>query len=177
MQRPEPSEYEKYYGTYIHKVPDGEILELLDQGVRRTLTELGGLPAEWETFTYEPGKWTVREVVGHMIDAERLFSYRALAIARRDPADQPSMDQEQWAGDSNAGSRPLPSLLADFEHARRSSIALFESFDEDMWTRRGLASGFEFSVRAFPYILAGHEIHHRRVLGERYLKPLRERGG
>ena len=176
MQRPEPSEYHEFYGPYIDAVPAGDILEHLDQGVRRTLEVLGGLPAEWETFRYEPGKWTVREIVGHVTDAERMYSYRALSVARRDPATLPSMDRDLWLANSNAGSRPLPSLLEDFERARRSSIALFDSFDDDMWLHRGRASAFEFTVRAFAYIIAGHEIHHRRVLEERYLKPLRERG-
>ncbi len=172
MQRPDPTEYHEYYGTYVHKVPDGEILEILDQGVSQTLGLLRDLPTEWETFSYEPGKWTLRDVLGHMADAERVFSYRALSFARLDPGELPSMDQDQWVADSNAGSRPLPSLLAEFECVRRSSIALFEGFDEDVWSRRGTASGCEFSVRSFPYIVAGHEIHHRRVIEERYLARL-----
>ena len=176
MKRPHPSEHAEYYGLYVNQVPDGDVLEILDEEVGRTVELLGGLPPEWETYRYEPGKWSVREVMGHVVDGERLFGYRALSIARADPADLPSMDQDQWAGSSNAGDRPLAALLDDLERARRSSIAMFESFDEEMWARRGMASGFEFSVRTFPYILAGHEIHHRRVLEERYLKPLRARG-
>ena len=172
MQRPEPSEYEEYYGTYVHKVPDGEILDLLDQGIRRTLQVLGDLPIESETFSYAPGKWTLREVVGHMVDTERVFSYRALSIARQDPSPLPGMDQDPWVAHSNARSRSLASLLAEFEATRRSSIALFASFDEAMWPLRGEASGCEFSVRAFPYIVAGHEIHHLQVLEKRYLPSL-----
>ncbi len=177
MQRPDPTEYGEYYSLYIDQVPDGDVLEILESGVRRTVEVLADVPESWETHRYQPDKWSLREVIGHVVDVERLFSYRALSIARSDPADLPSMDQDQWAAASNAGERPLASLLADFERARASSLAMLESLAEDTWERRGLASGFEFSVRSFPYILAGHEIHHRRVLEEKYLRPLREQAG
>ncbi len=169
MRRPETSEYAEYYGLYVNQVPDGDILELLDQGVRRTLDVLGGLPSERETFAYEPGKWTLRQVVGHMVDTERVFGYRALSIARCDPAALPGMDQDSWTAASNAAVRPLTAQLAELEAVRRSSIALFGSFDEAMWDERGTASDVEFCTRAFPYIIAGHEIHHLKVLEERYL--------
>ena len=174
MRRPEPDEYADYYSLYIDQVPEGDILELLATGVQASRRLLGGLPEEWETHRYEPGKWTLREVVGHMTDVERLFSYRALAMARSDPASLPGMDQDQWAAASNAADRPLAAQIEDLERARASSIALFESFPEEAWDRRGVASGFEFTVRAFPYIQAGHEIHHLRVLEEKYLKPLHD---
>ncbi len=174
MQRPDPTEYGEYYGLYIDQVPEGDVIEILEQGVARTFDLLGGIPEAWETYRYQPDKWSLREVMGHVVDVERLFSYRALSIARGDPADLPSMDQDQWAAASNAGDRPLALLLIDFSCARMSSRSMFRSFADDAWDRRGVASGFEFSVRSFPYILAGHEIHHRRVLEELYLKPLRE---
>ncbi len=175
MRRPETSEYAEYYGLYVNQVPDGDILELLDQGVCRTREALDGIASKWETFAYESGKWTLREVVGHMIDTERVFGYRALSVARQDPAALPGMDQDQWTATTNANSRPLATLLGELESLRRSSIALFEGFDEVMWDQRGIASGVEFSVRAFPFIIVGHEIHHLKVLEERYLKP--QRGG
>ncbi len=174
MKRPNPSEYAEYYGTYVNKVSDGDVLQILADEVIRTVELLGGLPPEWGTYRYEPDKWSVTEVLGHMVDVERLFGYRALSIARADPAPLPGMDQDLWAASSNAGDRPLASLLEDLCCARSSSIAMFRSFDEATWERRGVASDCPFSVRTFPYILAGHEIHHRRVLEERYLKPLRD---
>ncbi len=174
MKRPHPSEHAEYYGLYIHQVPDGDVLQILDEGVGRTVELLGGLPPEWETYRYEPGKWSVREVMGHVVDVERVFGYRALSIARADPATLPGMDQDQWAASSNAGDRPLASLLEDLRWARRSSLAMFKGFDDATGERSGVASDCPFSVRTFPYIVAGHEIHHRRVLEERYLKPLRE---
>ncbi len=177
MRRPEPSEYGDYYDVYISKVPDGDVLELLATGVQRTTDVLSGVPEEWETHRYQPDKWSLREVMGHVVDVERLFSYRALSIARGDPAHLPGMDQDQWAAASNAAERPLASLLEDLRHARASSVAMLGSLSDDAWDRRGVASDFEFTVRAFPYILAGHEIHHRRVLEESYLRPLREQAG
>ncbi len=161
MRRPEPSEYEEYYGLYVNQVPDGDVLQILEQGVGRTAELLGGIPEAWETYRYAPEKWLLREVMGHVLDVERLFSYRALSIARSDPAHLPSMDQDQWAAASNAAERPLASLLDDFARARASSLAMLRGLAGDAWDRRGVASGFEFTVRSFPYILAGHEIHHR----------------
>ena len=177
MERPQPSEYNEYYGTYIGKVPRGDILELLARGIAETRDLLDDVPPEWETYRYEPGKWSVREVVAHVLDAERVFGYRALSIARADPAPLPGMDQDLWAANANAEGRPLASFLQELDHLRRSHIAMFAGFADEMWGRRGVASGFEFTVRTFPYILVGHEIHHRRVLEERYLRPLREGAG
>lgn len=172
MQRPRPAEYHEYYGLYVNQVPDGEILELLGDGVRQTVALLGGLPPAWETYRYAPDKWSVRQVLGHVIDVERVFAYRALSIARADPAPLPGMDQDVWAAGSNAADRPLARQLDDLARARASNVAMFEGFDDAAWERTGTASGYPFSVRTFPWILAGHEIHHRRVLEERYLKPL-----
>ncbi len=173
MQRPDATEYDKYYSLYVNQVPEGDVMKILGDGARLTARTLDGIPIEWETYRYAPDKWSVREALGHVVDVERLFSYRALSIARRDPAALPLMDQDQWAAASNAGERTVVALLDDFARARASSLAIFESLAEDAWDKRGLASGCEFTVRSFPYILAGHEIHHRRVLEEKYLKALR----
>ena len=169
MQRPEASEYFEYYGLYIDKVPEGEILSILESELGETLNLLDGLPVERANYRYEPGKWSVKEVIGHLIDVERLFSYRALSFARNDPAPLPSMEQDDWAGFNNAAQRSLPDLLGELAAVRRASIALFRSFDDEMLARQGTASGYEFSVRTFPYIIAGHERHHRGILQDRYL--------
>lgn len=175
MERPQATDYAEYYGLYVDQVPEGNILELLSRGIDETRALLDGVPTEWESFRYAPGKWSVREVVGHMIDAERVFGYRALSIARGDAAPLPGMDQDQWARDSNAARRLLAEQLEEFELLRRAHVAMFAGFEDAAWQRRGVASGCEFGVRAFPYILAGHENHHRRVLEERYLEPLQQR--
>lgn len=118
---------------------------------------------------YAAGTWSLREVVGHLIDTEWTLAYRGLCFARTDPAELPGFDQDLWARASNAGDLPMVELLDAFGCARRSSLAIFRGFDEAAWLRRGVANGCEFSVRAMPYILAGHEIHHRKMIRERYL--------
>ena len=173
MQRPDSTEYAEYYGLYVNQVPEGEIFEILKQGVALTAETLEGIPEDRETYRYRDDRWSIREVMGHVVDVEWLFSYRALSIARADPAELPGMDQDPWAVASNANERTLAALLEDLARVRASSVALFESFTGDIWDRRGKASDCEFTVRAFPYILAGHEIHHRRVLEEKYLAALR----
>ena len=169
IRRPDPSEYFEYYDTYIRRVPDRDVLSVLQENLEATLALLGTVPVELEEYRYTPGKWSIREVIGHVIDAERVFAYRALHFARRDPAGLPSMDEGEYARASNAGRRPLQDLADEFEAVRRSSILLFRGLDEEMFVLRGTASGYEFSVRSLPYIIAGHEIHHRSVLVERYL--------
>ncbi len=169
MRRPDATEYAEYYGLYVNQVPEGDVLEILGAGVGLIARALEDLPAAGETFSYQSGKWSIREVLGHVVDVERVFSYRALSIARADPARLPSMDQDQWAAGSNAGERTVVSLLEDLTSARASSLAILGSLPQDAWDRCGIASDFEFTVRACAYILAGHEIHHRRVLEEKYL--------
>ena len=171
IQRPDPSEYFEYYDTYIRRVPDRDVLSVLQENLDATLALLSNVPVELEEYRYAPGKWSLREVIGHVVDAERVFAYRALHFARRDPAALPAMEEGDYARASNAGRRPLRDLADEFEAVRRSSILLFASFDAEMLSLRGTASGYEFSVRSIPYIVAGHEIHHRLVLVDRYLEP------
>ena len=166
--RPGPAEYAPFYSTYVDGVPEGDILETLTGGLEETARVLASFHGDRETRRYAPGKWSVREVVGHVVDTERVFAYRALSIARRDPAALPGMDQEVWALGSNAQDRPLEDLERELAAVRSSSLALFRSFPADAWKRRGMASGNSFTVRSLAWIVAGHEIHHRRVLAERY---------
>lgn len=169
MQRPDATDYHEFYETYVSKVPPGDIFQILEDGLAETVRLLGGVPQELEEHAYAPGKWTLREVVGHMIDAERLFGFRALWIARGDEQEQPGMDQEAWNRASNARNRPLVDLVEEFTLVRRGHLLMLRGFTEEDAERTGLASGFSFTARAFPYILAGHEIHHRQVLADRYL--------
>jgi len=170
MKRPGPDEHGAYYSTYIDRVPkDRPLADILGEAPDALDALLGDLPAERENFAYEPGKWTCREVLGHVIDTERLFSYRALHVARADSADLPGMDQNEWAAASNAAGRPIPELLREFRALRTANAAFFASLDEETLSRRGVASGAECTVRALIHIIAGHELHHRDVLTERYL--------
>ena len=166
------SEYAPYYDTYVRRVPDGDIAEILSGQVADTLSLLGSVPANREDYRYEPGKWSVREVVGHMIDTERIFAFRALAIARGEGASLPGMDQDEYAAASNAGSRSLSDLAAEFAAVRTTTVALFGGLSAEAWSRQGIASECSFTVRSIAFIIAGHEIHHRTGLEENYMSGL-----
>ncbi len=169
MKRPENSEYEAYYRLYVGQVPDGDILDTLASSSRQTAELLIDLEAERKDHRYAPGKWTLGEVLGHMIDTEWVFAFRALAIARGETADLPAMDQDAWAAASDLGGRTLVGLADDLVGVRLATLSLFASFDPAVYRSSGRASGFPFTVRTFPWIIAGHEIHHRQVIKERYL--------
>lgn len=169
LRRPDSAEHAEYYQRYIDTVPDGDILETLMGQLEETLRPLEGVSTETELFRYAPGKWNLREVLGHIIDAERLFAYRALTMAREKNADLPGMDQDQWSDESNAGERPLSDLMAEWVAVRRATVHLFASLPEGAGARLGRASGYTFSVRSFAWIIAGHELWHRQLIAEHYL--------
>lgn len=169
LPRPAADDAASYYFTYIDKVPDGDVLAVLASGLDETRRALAGVDAARERHRYAPGKWTIREVIGHVLDAERVFGYRAFHMARADPSPLPSMDQDVFAGNAGADGRPLAELLDELDFVRRGHVAMFRGFDAAAWERVGVASNVSFRVRALPFILAGHEIHHRRILVERYL--------
>ena len=169
LQRPDPSEHDPYYGLYIDQVPDGDVLTILVSQLTDTVELLGRVPVEMEVVGYAPGKWSVREVVGHLIDTERMFVHRAFAMARGDAGELPSFDQNDYAASSNANARPLSELCDELVAVRNSSVSLFRSLTDEMWLRRGIASDVSFAVRAFPFIVAGHELHHRTILADQYL--------
>ena len=172
LDRPDHSEYHEYYQLYTSQVADGDIVETLAGQIGGSVALYESVPPTGETFAYAPGKWSIREALGHVIDTERLFAFRALCFARLDPAALPSFDQDEWVAVSNAGQRPLADLLDEWVHLRKTNVAMFRSFDEEIGLRRGIASEREFSVRAFAWIIAGHELHHGSILAERYLPGL-----
>jgi len=168
-QRPDAADYNQYYAKYVGLVPDGDIaVTLADQWVE-TEALLTSIPAEKEEYRYAPGKWSMREVVGHLIDVERLFAFRSLWIARSAEGALPGMEQDEWVGLSGAASRSLAELTAEWGTLRASNLQLFYSYDAEAWDRVGLASGFDVRVRALPWITAGHELHHRSLLKRDYL--------
>jgi len=173
LSRPQPTEYADYYERYVAQVPDGDIVATLDHQLSVTLELLADLPEERERYRYAPGKWSLRDVVGHLIDTERMFSFRALSMARSEGIDLPAMDQDEWAATSNAGSRPLTDLCGEWGAIRRSVVHLFASLDADAATRVGRASGCGFTVRSFAWIIAGHELWHRGGIETRYLADAR----
>lgn len=168
LSRPTPDEYADFYAGYVNGVPDGDIVERMRTEHERTMGLLGGLTPEQASHRYAEGKWSVKEVVGHLNDAERIFSYRALAIARKDRTPLPGMDQDDYVRASNADTRDFRSLLDELAGVRHATLALFESFDDTAWAERGTASGCTFSVRALAYVVVGHEVHHRGILETRY---------
>jgi hypothetical protein len=169
IQRPAPGEYNEYYHSYIASVPEGDLLEILQQQGGETVTVLRDVSEEKSTFAYAPGKWTIREVMGHLTDAERVFTYRALAFARGDTAKLPSFEENAWAEASNATHRSIEDHIDDFIAVRASTLALFRGFTPADFARAGVASDNRVTVRALAFITAGHERHHLRILRERYL--------
>jgi len=167
--RPESNEYAPYYEKYVSLVPDADLVETLERQGAETLALLRGLSEERGAHRYEPGKWSVKQVVGHINDGERIFAYRALAIARGDRQPLPGMDQEEYMAGVDFDARTLASLLDEFEAVRASTVHLLRHLSPEAWERRGTASGNEVTVRALAYIITGHVAHHVRVLGERYL--------
>ncbi len=171
--RPLPEECAPYYHGYIACAPDGDILSTLEAQRDATGAFLTALQDEESLHRYAPDKWSIREVVGHVIDGERIFACRALWFARGDAGPLPGYDENRFTPAGRFDQRTVASLAEEFALVRNSSIALLRSFDEAMWSMSGIADGKGLTVRAIAWILAGHERHHRLVIGERYLPALR----
>lgn len=169
MTRPNPDEYDPYYATYINLVPDGDVLATLRSGIDETQGLLAHKTDAFGDHRYAPGKWTVREVLSHLADAERTFGFRAFWFARKGAGPLPSFDPDPFVVEARAASRSITGLFDEWRAVRAANVALFETLDDEASRRSGIASGRTFSVRTFPWIAAGHEIHHRQHLKERYL--------
>ena len=167
--RPEKNEYASYYDKYVSLVPDADVVETLERQIEDTLALLRGVGEERAGHRYAPGKWSIKEVVGHLIDTERIFAYRALAIARGEQKPLPGMDQNEYMAGANFDARTLADLLDEFERVRRSNVLMLRGLSDEAWSRRGVASDNEVTVRAIAYIIAGHEAHHVQILRTRYL--------
>ena len=167
--RPTTAEYYKYYDRYVSLVPEGDIIKIFKEQLTSTESFFGGIPSEKAGYRYLPDKWSVKEVIGHVIDVEWVFSYRALRFARGDQTELPGIEQDDLMAGANFNTRDLTSLCEEFKHLRSANILLFNSYDEKIMDRVGLASGFEFSVRSILYIIAGHLNHHIGIIRERYL--------
>lgn len=170
ISKPEPSEYAPYTIMYIGLLPDdGLILQHLEDNLRATTDFMRALPEEKLSYRYAEGKWTIKEILAHLIDDERIYTYRALRFARNDQTELPGFEQDAYTIESGANERALDELLEEFAAIRRSTIALFNSFDDRVLTRSGVASGNVMSVRAAAYHIAGHELRHLNIIKERYL--------
>jgi hypothetical protein len=168
IPRPASSEYAPSYSGYVSAVPDGDLLSLLARQGRETVKLLRGINEKKSRYRYAPGKWTIREVAGHVSDAERVFTYRALRFARGDATPLASFDENAWGDATNADARALADHIEELAAVRAATLALFRGFSEDQFARSGTASGHQITVRALAYITAGHERHHVKILRERY---------
>ena len=169
IDRPVEGEYAPYYGRYIEQVTHDDVLPLLETQNETTQQTLGRVDESRAMHRYAPGKWSVKEVVQHMCDVERVFAYRALRMARGDQTPLAAFEQDDYVASSAADRRTLADLVDEFAHLRAANLLMFRNLEPAAWERTGTASDNPFVVCAFPYILAGHERHHRRVLAERYL--------
>jgi hypothetical protein len=169
LERPLKTEYSLTYEGSLSKVPDGNLLEILETQIEQTVDLLNSLSEEKADYCYAPGKWSIKQVVGHMIDSERIMSYRALRFARSDGTALPGYDENAYVDDANFETQTLAALTEEYRALRMATLALFRSFDDGMWLKSGNASGFDFTVRALAFQIAGHEIHHVGIIKERYL--------
>jgi DinB family protein len=168
IARPQPDEYAPYYGRYISLVAGDDILTTLDEQRRQMLLLLCGRSDAEGDFRYAPDKWTAKEVIGHVCDTERIFAYRALRIARADTIPIEGFEQDDYVRNGPFARRPLGELIEDYIAVRRATLTLLRNLQEDAWSRRGVANKNEITVRALAYIIGGHELHHRRILEEKY---------
>ncbi len=169
MTRPDSTEYAPYFGKYISLVAGDDIVKGLSDQNENTMTLLRGLSESQGELRYAPGKWSIKEVVGHLIDAERIFAYRALRIARNDQTPLASFDENNYVANSKYGERQLADLADEFEIVRKANLYLFKHLDDEASKRRGISNNDGISVRALAYITAGHELHHLGIIRSRYL--------
>lgn len=169
MNRPEPIEFDAYYGTYISLVEIDDCLGVLAEQPAALRDIFSPMPEEKGTFAYEEGKWTIKELLSHIIDGERIFAYRVLRISRGDETPIEGFEQDGYIENSNANNRSFADLLDEFELQRRSNVLMLRNLDDGASRRMGTASGKPISVRALAYIMAGHVEHHLRILRDRYL--------
>lgn len=167
-RRPEPGEYDPFYQRYLARVAAGPIVPRLaaQGGDLRAL--LGRLRPDGASYRYEPGKWSIKDVLGHLADSERIFGMRATCIARGETAELPGFEQEEYVSEGDFGARTLDSLLREIEQLRGANVEMFSGLTDDRWDRMGTANGAPISVRALAWILAGHLEHHLVVLREHY---------
>jgi uncharacterized damage-inducible protein DinB len=168
ISRPGSDEYAPYYDTYICKVPNQDLLQLLKEQSEDTCALLSKVPESGADAAYAPGKWTIKEVAGHMVDTERIMAYRLLRVARGDATPLPGFEQDDYVRDGGFHERTLASLIEEFRLVRSSTLALLQGLNGAALARRGTADGKTVSARALAYIIAGHERHHVGILQQRY---------
>lgn len=169
MPRPAPGEYAPHFEQYIHLVKEDDVDAIIQSESARIATFYNALPNDKADYAYSSGKWTIKEVLQHVIDAERVFSYRLLRIARNDKTSLPGFDENAFAVNANTGSRTLQSLKDEFNAVRQSSEYLLKSLNNTQLQYKGTSSGYPTTANTFVFVMYGHLLHHMRILQERYL--------
>ena len=168
MKKPDPSEHAEYYSRYINLVPEGDVVATLEAQTKQFVAFLRAIPEAKGDHRFAPDKWSIKEALGHMIDGERVFAYRALRFARADQTAVPGFEQDDYVRAAGHGRAKMADLIEEFELVRKADILMLKHLDEAAWTRKGTASGWEISVRALANVLVGHVEHHWKVLREKY---------
>lgn len=168
INKPQPDEYVSFHNTYISKVPEGDVLKLLEQLRESTYNLFNSMSEEKAMHAYAEDKWTLKQTLGHMIDTERTFAYRLLCFSRN-YIELPGFDQDIYVANANFNQRSIQSLASEFRASRESNIYMIAALTDEQLDKRGIASGNNVSVRALVYMLAGHELHHLKIIKERYL--------
>jgi hypothetical protein len=167
--RPKKDEHLDYYSMYIDRVPDGDIVAKLESQLPRTLAFLRSIPESKHDHRYAPGKWSIKEIVGHLSDGERVFQYRAFRFSRADTTPVAGFEENDYVANAPFSRMSMQDLISEFEHLRHATVRMLSGLDADAMGRRGTANGHEISVRALAWIMAGHVDHHEEILRKRYL--------
>ncbi|QHT59491.1 DinB family protein [Paenibacillus lycopersici] len=170
LSLPAADEFGGHFGTYIALVADRDVLGQLEENRRDTTALFAALTDEQANFRYAPDKWSLKELLGHLADTERVMSYRMLRIARGDTTPLPGFDQDSYIANADFSGVSMPQLLADYEAVRAATLSLTRSIAPEAWLRKGTASNATMSARAFAYVIAGHELHHLNIVRDRYLR-------
>lgn len=174
LERPLAGEYGSHFEPYIKKVPDVDLTVLLESQIEEFIQLLSGGSEEQAKFRYAEGKWSLKEVLGHIADTERIMSYRLLRIARGDKTPLPGFEENLFVAHAQADARSMNDLLQDFAAVRIATLSLFRQLDDEAWMRVGNTSGYDITARATAYVIAGHAIHHMGIMKDRYLSPIQD---
>lgn len=166
----QPNEYAPFYANYVAQVSDEyTLIEELEISLHRYIKFVQNIPMDKFDYSYAEGKWTIKDIIQHIIDAERIFAYRALCFARNDKTQLPGYEEDDYANESNGNKRSIMELLTEFSAVRHATLLLFKSFSEEQLLRIGYANNNPMSVRALGFVIIGHQNHHQKVFEERYL--------
>ncbi|MES2620603.1 MAG: DinB family protein [Bacteroidota bacterium] len=170
ITKPEVSEYPGFNASYVDMVEENDLIAALKNSEKKIVDLVKSISEEKADHRYDSGKWSIKEIIIHLSDAERVFAYRALRFSRNDRTELSGFDENHWVPESNASARTLEDILHEFILVRQSSLFLFKNLTKEMSMRKGIANGKEVSVRAIGYVICGHALHHYKIIKERYLK-------